>query len=154
MIIKQEKLSDAVNGLVNEVQQSTHQMQANREREEDSLRRVLVLELRKNYFATKNPPPQGQNRIFHNKVWLALQFRPITDPATWGRLTYLYDVLIKEAIATANPDNKVHRIPSHQVGGGDEPISNISNMLIVGDDGLLNIFKNRYKVPDAVEDIK
>lgn len=144
--------ADGTAALADVIQQSATRIQKAREAEQDVLRRILVLELRKNYMAVTHTGP-GQRRQLESQVWQHLRFTPVTDPETWSRLAYLYDVLLPEASAHPSADEQYH-IPSGQVGQGCIPAQGIRNTLVAGNDGLLSIFQDRYGIQDARKDVR
>jgi hypothetical protein len=148
MIEEQGHQVSAVKSLTGVLEIASQQAKATREDESDSLRRVLVVELLKNYYAARHTP-HGEDRTFHNDVWLHVRFHPITDAETWGRLTYLYDVLIPEAMAHPATET-VYSIPKYHLGETENPAISIGNMLGSGNNGLLKIFHERYGISEAL----
>ena len=148
--VKQQ--AEGTAALAEVIQQSATRLQTARDAEQDVLRRILVLELRKNYMAATHTGP-GQRRQFESQVWEHLRFTPVTDPETWSRLAYLYDVLLPEANAHPSAD-KLYSIPSGRVGQRSFPAQEIGTALVGGNDGLLTVFQDRYGISDARKDVR
>lgn len=137
----------AVRRLTGTLSAESDRLRTEREAENDALRRELVVELQHNRWIVVRGP-RNEPRRFRTTTWERLRHRPCTDPDTWGRLTVLYDVYIRLAEGTSATEQIVN-IPYGYPDAGQEAAQMVVNAMQAGDDGLLKVFRDRYKIADA-----
>ncbi len=139
--------ASAVRRLTATLSAESDRLRAEREAENNALRRELVVELQHNLWGVQRGP-RNEPRRFRTTTWERLRHRPCTDPETWGRLTVHYDVYIRLAEGTT-ATGRVEAIPPGLPGAGQDPASMVANDMQSGNDGLLKVFRDRFKIADA-----